>query len=119
MKHLSVLAVSFGFSFLSVLTAQADEVVSQTGDATAGAAFGAGTGVLVGGAVGGPLGALVGAGIGLFAGSEVQKAGGLEERAYRVRNGAGEEQTVRSPRKEFAIGQQVEVSGRRLHEITP
>ncbi len=88
-------------------------------DTTAGASFGVGTGVLVGGAAGGPLGALVGAGIGFFAGSEVQKASGLEERAYKVRNSAGEEQTVRSPRQEFAIGQQVDVSGRRLHDRTP
>ncbi|KAA0952970.1 hypothetical protein FQ185_29775 [Pseudomonas sp. ANT_H12B] len=97
----------------------ADEILSQTGDTTAGAAFGVGTGVLVGGAAGGPFGAVVGAVIGLFAGSGVQKASGLEERAYKVRSDTGEEQVVRSPRQEFAIGQQVEVSGRRLHAVTP
>lgn len=119
MKHLSVLAVSIGLSLFSAGAVQADQVLSQTGDTTAGAAFGVGTGVLVGGAAGGPLGALVGAGIGLFVGSGVQKASGLEERAYKVRSSTGEERVVRSPREEFAIGQQVEVSGRRLHPVTP
>lgn len=119
MKHLSVLTVAIGFSLLSTGAAHADEVLSKTGDTTAGAAFGVGTGVLVGGAAGGPLGALIGAGIGLLGGREVQKASGLEERAYTVRSSAGEERVVRSPREEFAVGQQVDVKGRRLHAIAP
>lgn len=65
MKNLSVLTVIVGLSLFSAGTTRADEVLSQTGDTTAGAAFGAGTGVLIGGAVGGPLGALIGAGLGL------------------------------------------------------
>lgn len=115
MKHLSVLTVSLGLSLFSAGAIHADEVISQTGDTTAGAAFGVGTGMLVGGGAGGPIGALLGAGIGWLAGSGVQKASGLEERAYKVRSSTGEEQVVRSPRTEFAVGQQVEVSGRRLH----
>ena len=75
--------------------------------------------MLVGGAAGGPIGALVGAGIGLLGGREVQEASGLEERAYTVRSNTGEEQVVRSPHDEFAISQQVDVKGRRLHAITP
>lgn len=119
MKLRSVLTVTIGFLILIVSSLRAEEVVSQTGDTTAGAAFGAGTGVLIGGAAGGPLGALVGAGIGLLGGREIQKASGLEDRAYKVRNNAGEEQIVRSPTEEFAIGQQVEVKGRRLHSVAP
>lgn len=119
MKNLSVLTVIVGLSLFSAGTTRADEVLSQTGDTTAGAAFGAGTGVLIGGAVGGPLGALIGAGLGLLGGREVQTASGLEERAYTVRSNTGEEQVVRSPREEFAIGQQVSVKGRRLHAVTP
>lgn len=91
----------------------------QTGGTTTGAGFGAGTGMLVGGAVGGPVGALLGAGIGLLVGHGVQTASGLEELAYKVRSSTGEDQVVRSPGEEFAIGQQVEVSGRRLHAMTP
>ncbi|MHC8333489.1 hypothetical protein [Pseudomonas sp. LB3P25] len=119
MKHFSGLTITIALSLFSAGTAQADEVLSQTGDTTAGVAFGVGTGVLVGGAAGGPLGALIGAGIGLLGGREVQKASGLEERAYTVRSSTGEERVVRSPREEFAIGQQVNVKGRRLHAITP
>ena len=116
---LTVLTVATGFSLFSAGPLQAEEILAQTGDTTAGAAFGAGTGVLIGGATGGPLGAMIGAGIGLLGGREVQKAGGLEERAYVVRSNTGEEQVVRSPREEFAIGQQVNVKGQRLHAITP
>ncbi|WP_229775594.1 hypothetical protein [Pseudomonas laurentiana] len=49
----------------------------------------------------------------------MQSATGLEGRAYKVRSSAGEERVVRSPSEEFAIGQQVEVSGRRPYAITP
>ena len=120
MKHLSVLTVTVGLSLFSAGKALADEVLSQTGDTTAGATFGAGIGVLAGGAAGGPIGALIGAGVGLLGGREVQKVSGLEERAYIVRNSStGKEQVVRSPREEFAVGQQVNVKGLRLHAVTP
>lgn len=119
MKFISVLTVIVGVSLFSAGPVHAEEVLSQTGDTTAGAAFGAGTGVLIGGAAGGPLGALIGAGLGMQGGREVQKVSGLEERAYTVRSHTGEEQVVRSPREEFAIGQQVDVKGRRLHAVTP
>ncbi|WP_218583869.1 hypothetical protein [Pseudomonas akapageensis] len=119
MKLLSVSAVSISLSFFGAVAAQAEEVLSQTGDTTTGAGFGAGTGMLVGGAGDSPVGALLGAGIGLLVGHGVQTATGLEERAYRVRSSTGEEQVVRSPHEEFAIGQQVEVNGRRLHTVAP
>ncbi len=119
MKYLNALAVSIGLGLFGAGVAQADEVLSQTGDTTTGAGFGAGAGSSVGGAAGGPIGALLGAGIGLLVGHGVQTASGLEERAYRVRSSTGEEQVVRSPREEFAVGQQVEIIGRRLHAVTP
>lgn len=119
MKFIDILTLIIGLSILSTTTVKADEVLHQTGDTTAGAAFGAGTGVLIGGAAGGPLGALIGAGVGLLGGREVQKAGGLEERAYTVRSSTGEEREVRSPREEFAVGQQVNVKGGRLHAVSP
>lgn len=73
----------------------------------------------MGGAVGGPVGALLGAGVGLFVGSGVQSATGQEGHAYKVRSSTGEVRTFRSPREEFSIGQQVEVSGIRLRAVTP
>lgn len=118
MKQLKVIVLSATLSLLGANAAIADEVISQEGDTTAGSGFGAGTGLLVGGAAGGPLGALLGAGIGLFAGSAVQSATGLQEHAYKVRDSAGKEQVVRSPQEDFAIGQQVEVSGIRLRDAT-
>ena len=116
MKMLSCLALTL--SLLGTGVAHADEVLAETGDTTAGAAFGAGTGLMIG-AVGGPLGALLGAGVGFMVGQGVQRVAGLEERAYRVRTASGEEQTLRSPTEHFAIGQQVEQHGRRLHATAP
>jgi len=94
-------------------------LISQEGDTTVGAGFGAGTGLLVGGAAGGPIGALVGAGVGLLVGSGVQSATGQQGRNYTVRSSTGEVKTVRSPREEFAIGQQVEMNGIRLRAAAP
>ena len=112
--------LALGLTLALTLTAAgnlalADEIVAQTTDTTAGGAFGVGTGVMLGGAAGGPLGALVGAGVGLFIGKGLQTASGLEERAYEVRDSAGENAVVRSPTAEFSIGQQVRRRGNRLH----
>lgn len=119
MRKIHAVTLSIGISLFQLSHASADEVLSQAKDTTAGAAFGAGTGVLIGGAAGGPLGALVGAALGIFGGREVQKATGLEERAYTVQSNTGEQRVVRSPRHDFAIGQQVEVRGNRLHASSP
>lgn len=118
MKPIYVVVLSAGLCLFGASAAIADEVISQEGDTTVGSGFGAGTGLLVGGAVGGPVGALVGAGVGLFVGSGVQSATGQEGHAYQVRSSTGEVRTVRSPNEEFAIGQQVEVSGIRLRAAT-
>ncbi|MCK1790281.1 hypothetical protein [Pseudomonas violetae] len=119
MKLFYAVTLTIGIFLFQLSHASADEVLSQAEDTTAGAAFGAGTGVLIGGAAGGPLGAIIGAALGIFGGREVQKAAGLEERAYAVRSNTGEERVVRSPRKEFAIGQEVEVKGNRMHAPSP
>lgn len=119
MKQLQIVVLSATLSIFGASAAIADEVISQEGDTTVGSGFGAGTGLLVGGAVGGPIGALLGAGVGLLVGSGVQSATGLEGNAYKVRDSTGKEQVVRSPREEFAIGQQVEVEGIRLRAATP
>lgn len=119
MKRLHVVVLSASLYLSGVSATIADEVISQEGDTTVGSGFGAGTGVIVGGALGGPAGALLGAGVGLLIGSGVQSATGLEGRAYKVRSSAGEERVVRSPSEEFAIGQQVDVSGRRPYAVTP
>lgn len=118
MKKLHVVVLSATLGIFGASAAIADEVISQEGETTVGAGFGAGTGLLVGGAVGGPVGALIGAGVGMFAGSGVQSATGQEGHAYKVRSNTGEVRTIRSPNEEFAIGQQVEVSGIRLRAAT-
>lgn len=114
MKSMLALGLTLALTAAGNL-AIADEIVAETTDTTAGGAFGVGTGVMLGGAAGGPLGALVGAGLGLFVGKGLQAASGLEERAYEVRGAEGESAVVRSPTAEFAIGQQVERRGSRLH----
>lgn len=119
MKYLNALAFSIGLGLFGAGAAQADEVLAQTGDNTVGEGLGAGTGMLVGGAAGGPIGALIGAGVGLLVGHSVQTASGLEQHAYKVRSSTGEEHVVRSPNQTFAVGQQVEISGIRLHAVTP
>lgn len=94
---------------------QADEVLSPAHDNTAGKSVGALTGVMVGGAAGGPLGALLGAGVGWLAGWGVQEGTGLSENAYTVRGADGETRVVRSPNRQFVIGEQVDQRGGRLY----
>lgn len=100
---------------LGSVPAMAEQVVAEVGDTTVGAGLGVSTGLMVGGAAGGPLGALVGAGAGLWLGRTVQEVGGLEERAYQVRDGMGELDIVRSPTAQFAVGDRVERRGNRLY----
>ena len=116
MKAISIQALLLVVAFASA-PASADEVIAEQADTTAGAGLGVLTGVMLGGAAGGPVGALLGAGVGLFAGKAVQQAGGLEEQAYVVRTEQGEAVTVRSPRAEFNIGEQVERRGNRLYAL--
>jgi hypothetical protein len=92
---------------------QADQVVREVPDTTAGKGFGALTGMMVG-AAGGPVGALIGAGVGFFVGGSVQQAGGLTETAYEVKDAQGDVSTVRSPNARFEVGQQVTRKGPRV-----
>ncbi|WP_407364341.1 hypothetical protein [Pseudomonas luteola] len=110
---LGVFFLSIGLSAFS--SAQADEVVSEVHDNTAGKTFGTLGGLMVGGAAGGPIGALAGAGLGWLSGWGIQDSTGLSEKAYKVRTNTGETLTVRSPRQRFAVGEQVEYRAGRLH----
>ena len=102
-------------ALLGAAAVQADEVIKETPDNSAGALYGGLSGVLIGGAAGGPLGALVGAGIGLFAGEGAQQVSGLSQRAYVVKTAQGEEATVRAPNAQFRTGDQVPRQAGRLH----
>ncbi|KIL05741.1 hypothetical protein QX25_04290 [Stutzerimonas stutzeri] len=95
----------------------ADEVIAVADDHTAGKSAGSITGAMIGAAAGGPLGALAGAGIGWLTGWGLQAGTGLSETAYAVSGENGETTRVRSPNQRFAIGDQVEQSGRRLHAL--
>ncbi|KII27504.1 hypothetical protein NL64_27390 [Pseudomonas fluorescens] len=108
-------SIALGFTLCALLTplCQADQVIREVPDTTAGKGFGALTGMMAG-AAGGPIGALIGAGVGFFAGSSVQKALGKTETAYEVKDAQGEIRTVRSPNARFEIGQQVTRKGARL-----
>jgi hypothetical protein len=48
----------------------------------------------------------------------VQDGAGLSENAYQVRSADGETRVVRSPNRQFAIGEQVDRQGGRLHAHT-
>jgi outer membrane lipoprotein SlyB len=108
---------TLALSLLLAGSVQADEVLSATHDNTAGKSVGAMTGMMIG-AVGGPLGALLGAGVGWLVGQGVQEGAGLSENAYTVRGADGETHVVRSPNHQFAIGEQVDRQGGRLHART-
>ena len=96
--------------------ASAAEIVGEARDNTAGSVFGGAGGLLVGGAIaGGPAGALLGGLVGLVSGRFFQDQTGLSERAYDVRTGDGQVVTVRSPNETFETGEEVSISGNRLH----
>ncbi|VVN40131.1 hypothetical protein PS662_05411 [Pseudomonas fluorescens] len=108
-------SIALGFTLCALLSplCQADQIIREVPDTTAGKGFGALTGMMVG-AAGGPIGALVGAAGGFFAGSAVQTGIGKSETAYEVKNAHGEISTVRSPNATFEVGQQVTRQGVRL-----
>ncbi|VVO57621.1 hypothetical protein PS874_00496 [Pseudomonas fluorescens] len=108
-------SIPLGFMLCLLLSplCQADQVVREVPDTTAGKGFGALTGMMVG-AAGGPVGALIGAGAGFFVGGSVQQAAGLTEKAYEVKDAQGDISTVRSPNARFEAGQQVTRKGPRV-----
>ena len=107
------IALSFTLCTLLSPLCQADQIIREVPDTTAGKGFGALTGMMVG-AAGGPIGALIGAAGGFFAGSAAQASIGKSETAYEVKNAQGEISTVRSPNAIFEVGQQVTRKGPRL-----
>ncbi|VVP76462.1 hypothetical protein PS914_01777 [Pseudomonas fluorescens] len=108
-------SIPLGFMLCLLLSplCQADQVVREVPDTTAGKGFGALTGMMVG-AAGGPVGALIGAGAGFFVGGSVQHAAGLTQTAYEVKDAQGDISTVRSPNARFEVGQQVTRKGPRV-----
>ncbi len=97
------------FSLLALSNVQADEIIGETEDRTAGGGM---TGMMVG-AIGGPIGALIGAGVGALVGSSGQEASEGGEHSYQVRTDNGTVKTVRSANRRFAVGDQVEIRGNR------
>ena len=92
----------------------ADVVTAAEADTLVGKTSGAWAGILLGGAAGGPLGALAMGIAGAWSGSEVQKTAGLSATAYRVKRDDGSEVVVRSPNRQWSLGDQVEIEGNRL-----
>lgn len=95
-------------------TVHADTVVEEIPDTLPGKGFGGLSGFMAGAAAAGPVGALVGAGIGWLGGAAIQDGSGLAGTAYRVKHLDGSETTVRSPKRRFAPGDQVQVVSSRL-----
>jgi len=93
----------------------ADEVIGRAPDNTVGATLGGWTGFLVGGAGAGPFGAILGGFGGAWAGSNIQQSTNTSGTAYVVKTADNTEQVVRSPNKAWQAGEQVVISGNRLH----
>lgn len=92
----------------------ADEVIGRAPNNTAGHFIGGWTGVMTGGVVAGPVGAILG-GLGIaWLGGQLQETSGLSEQAYQVSNEHGDVQVVRSPNRQWQIGDQVAVVANRL-----
>ena len=91
----------------------ADTVVATVPDTALGKGIGGMSGLLIGGAIAGPVGAIGAALAGLWVGGETQRASGMHGEAYVVEREDGSKQTVRSPTTQFAVGEQVEIVGRR------
>ena len=93
--------------------ALADTIVATAPDTALGKGIGGMSGILIGGAVAGPIGAIGAALAGLWAGGEMQRASGMHGEAYVVERDDGSKRTVRSPTIKMAIGEQVQIIGRR------
>jgi outer membrane lipoprotein SlyB len=94
--------------------AHADTVIEEVPDTLPGKGVGGLSGFMVGAAAGGPVGALVGAGIGWLGGGETQEASGITGTAYKVKREDGSETIVRSPNRQFAAGDRVQIVANRL-----
>jgi len=105
--------------YASTTYVSADEVIGRAPDNTVGATLGGWTGFLVGGAGAGPFGAILGglggAVVGTWAGINIQQSTNTSGTAYVVKAADNTEQVVRSPNKAWHAGEQVVISGNRLH----
>lgn len=99
---------------VSIVSANAAEVVQPAKDNAIGNGVGALSGLMVGGAAGGPLGGVVGAGLGWLLGAKTQEASGLSQTAYEIKDDLGELRQVRSPNQQFAVGEQVDYRAGRI-----
>lgn len=93
---------------------QAAEVIGHSDDNSGGQVSGGFSLLLIGGAAGGPLGAIAGGLLGAWAGGEAQQQAGLSGDRYAVRTEQGETLSFRSPNRQFAIGDRVNIDGIRL-----
>ncbi|MFC3152648.1 hypothetical protein ACFOEK_16550 [Litoribrevibacter euphylliae] len=93
----------------------ADEVVGRAPNNLVGQTLGGWSGFLLGGAVAGPVGAIAGGLASAWVGGEAQEISGFSESAYQVKDDQGNVSVVRSPNRQWQIGDHVVVQGRRLH----
>lgn len=112
MKASPILALTL--TLLAAPFAQADRVIREVSENTAGRGYGALSGVMLGAAAGGPIGALAGAGAGFWFGGSLQQQLGLSGRAYEIEDAQGERRVVRSPNEQFIPGQHVRQQGSRI-----
>lgn len=96
-------------------SAHAAEVIKPAKDNVVGNGVGALSGLMVGGVAGGPLGGVVGAGLGWMLGGQAQDVSGLSQNAYEIQEDSGEVKRVRSPSRQYAIGDQVEYRAGRIY----
>ena len=113
MKAVPVLALTL--TLLAAPFAQADTVIREVAENTAGKGYGALSGVMLGAATGGPIGALAGAGAGFLFGGSLQRQMGLSGRAYEIEDEQGQRRVVRSPKAQFSPGQNVTRRGSRIY----
>ncbi|MBB3103346.1 hypothetical protein [Azomonas macrocytogenes] len=91
------------------VTANAAEIMMEKEDTSIGKGYGALSTMMLGAAAGGPIGAVAGSVAGFFAGGETQKAVGGSQKAYIVRTEDNRDVWIRSPNREYQIGQDVDV----------
>lgn len=113
MKASPILALTL--TLLATPFAQADQVIREVPENTAGRGYGALSGIMLGAAAGGPIGALAGAGAGFWLGGSLQQQMGLSGRAYEIEDAQDERHVVRSPNETFSPGQNVRRQGSRIH----
>jgi len=106
-----IVLLSALFSLTTSNLVMADEVVGQSPDKVAGRSMGALSSFLIGGALGGPAGAIVAGLAGAWAGGEIQEASGASGNTYQINTQDKGLVRLRSPKHEFAVGDEVLIQG--------